>query len=167
MLIHTSQAGGIIGRGGEKMKELREETKANFKIFTQCCPESNERVVAITGTVNVVVQAVQSVAQVISSKSIKGPVKLYDPFKASPYRAHDYGGYCELSQANNRMPNRRDTECPLSSQPGWDQWSQCATGGHSASYPLGSPYARMQAQSKSLGLYTFTFRELQADPPCR
>lgn len=144
MLVHTSQAGGIIGRGGERMKELREETKASFKIFTQCCPESSDRVVAITGTVNVVVQAVQSIAQVISSKPIKGLVKPYDPHNGSPFRAHEYGGFCELPQANTRIPNRRPPDA-LSTR-GWDSWPHCM-----AARPppfVASPYARLQLPSK-------------------
>ena len=150
MLVHTSQAGGIIGRGGERMKELREETKASFKIFTQCCPESTERVVAITGTVNVVVQAIKSIAQVISSKPIKGLVKQYDPHNGSPFRAQEYGGFCDLPQANARVAAPRRPPDALSTR-GWDSWPHPMAATRPPQPPpsfLGSPYARLQLPSK-------------------
>ncbi|XP_046688619.1 heterogeneous nuclear ribonucleoprotein K homolog, partial [Homalodisca vitripennis] len=52
MLVHQSQAGCIIGKGGLKVKELREKTGARIKIYTNCCPDSTDRVVQITGRGN-------------------------------------------------------------------------------------------------------------------
>lgn len=37
-------AGAIIGRGGEKIKELREQTSANLKVFSEPAPMSTDRV---------------------------------------------------------------------------------------------------------------------------
>lgn len=37
-------AGAIIGRKGEKIKELREQTGANLKVFSECAPMSTDRV---------------------------------------------------------------------------------------------------------------------------
>ena len=33
MIVHQSHAGALIGRGGSKIKELREQTRANLKVF--------------------------------------------------------------------------------------------------------------------------------------
>jgi heterogeneous nuclear ribonucleoprotein K len=44
ILIHQSMAGAIIGRKGEKIKELREQTGANLKVFSECAPMSTDRV---------------------------------------------------------------------------------------------------------------------------
>jgi heterogeneous nuclear ribonucleoprotein K len=44
LLIHSSMAGAIIGRGGEKIKELREQTSANLKVFSEPAPMSTDRV---------------------------------------------------------------------------------------------------------------------------
>lgn len=33
ILIHQSQAGAVIGKGGTKIKELREQTGAHLKVF--------------------------------------------------------------------------------------------------------------------------------------
>ena len=53
MLVHQSHAGAIIGRGGSKIKELREQTHSNLKVHQECCPNSTDRVVQIlTGQEN-------------------------------------------------------------------------------------------------------------------
>ena len=48
MLVHQSHAGAIIGRGGSKIKELRDETKSQLKVFQDCCPGSTDRILLIT-----------------------------------------------------------------------------------------------------------------------
>lgn len=48
VLVHQSHAGAIIGRGGAKIKELREQTESHLKVFQECCPLSTDRVVQIT-----------------------------------------------------------------------------------------------------------------------
>lgn len=37
----------MIGRGGSKIKELREQTKAQLKVFKECCPNSTDRLLVI------------------------------------------------------------------------------------------------------------------------
>jgi len=99
ILVHTSHAGGIIGKGGQRIKELRDETKASIKVFSQCCPDSTERVIAIQGTVDVVIHAVVTILEVIVSNPIKGAVKLYDPINATTFIALEYGGFADASLA--------------------------------------------------------------------
>jgi hypothetical protein len=48
MLVHQSHAGAIIGKQGSKIKELREATGAQMKVFQECCPQSTDRVVLLT-----------------------------------------------------------------------------------------------------------------------
>ena len=48
MLIHQSHAGAVIGRGGAKIKELREQTNSHLKVFQECCPNSSDRLLMIT-----------------------------------------------------------------------------------------------------------------------
>ena len=48
MLVHQSHAGAIIGKQGSKIKELREQTGAQIKVFQECCPLSSDRTVLIT-----------------------------------------------------------------------------------------------------------------------
>lgn len=48
MLVHQSHAGAIIGKQGIKIKELRELTQAQIKVFQECAPQSTDRVVLIS-----------------------------------------------------------------------------------------------------------------------
>ena len=50
ILVHQSQVGSIIGRAGGKIKELRDITGTNIRVYSQCCPMSTDRVIQITGT---------------------------------------------------------------------------------------------------------------------
>lgn len=95
MLLHQSHAGCLIGKGGSRIKELREKTGSQIKIFTNCCPNSTERIVQISGYPNVVVNCVKEVCHIISTAPIKGPNKQYDPHHFNPMFCNDYGGYEE------------------------------------------------------------------------
>ncbi|XP_065059940.1 heterogeneous nuclear ribonucleoprotein K-like isoform X2 [Rhopilema esculentum] len=90
-LIHSSQAGSVIGTGGSKIKELREKTGCQIKIFSDCLPGATERVVAIAGNPDEVVSAMENILETMSKTPIKGPVSLYDPTPQDEY--DDYGGY--------------------------------------------------------------------------
>ncbi|CAL1284769.1 unnamed protein product [Larinioides sclopetarius] len=95
MLLHQSHAGCLIGKGGSRIKELREKTGAQIKIFSNCCPNSTERIVQISGYPNVVVNCVKEICHIISAAPIKGPNKQYDPHHFNPLFCNDYGGYEE------------------------------------------------------------------------
>merc|ERR1719383_1145916 len=93
LLIHQSQAGPVIGRSGSKIKDLREETKTNIKVFSQCCPGSSDRVVQISGKVEAVVDTIQRVLELGTESGIKGTVQPYDPFNFNEFGANEYGGF--------------------------------------------------------------------------
>lgn len=93
MLVHQSQAGCIIGKGGGKVKELREKTGARIKIYTNCCPESTDRVVQITGRGNTCVNCVKEIIELLKSAPVKGIDNPYDPHNFDDIYAHEYGGY--------------------------------------------------------------------------
>ena len=95
LLVHTSHAGGIIGKGGKRIQQLREETKASIKVFTECCPQSNERVISIQGSPDIVIHAMITILEVIVSNPIKGSVQLYDPIHATAFPGLEYGGYAD------------------------------------------------------------------------
>lgn len=132
LLIHTSHAGGIIGRGGQRIKELREDTKAAIKVFTQCCPQSTERVCAIQGPAPVVIHAVRLVLDVIIATNIKGTVKLYDPFNFDAYAATEYGGYGDpalVSAGSGRSAGRSPGQRMADPARAWD-WTRQRTGSY-------------------------------------
>jgi len=92
-LIHQSQAGAIIGRGGNKVKELREDTGAHIKVYTECAPLSTERIVQVNGSPRVIVKCVESIMNVVESSPVKGTSRQYDPMNWDEGFINEYGGY--------------------------------------------------------------------------
>ncbi|XP_035829694.1 heterogeneous nuclear ribonucleoprotein K isoform X7 [Aplysia californica] len=93
MIVHQSQAGCIIGRQGFKVKDLREKTGANIKVFSTCCPNSTDRVVAITGKPKVVVGCIEEIVELLQQAPPKGPMNPYDPSFSDEFLAPEYGGF--------------------------------------------------------------------------
>lgn len=93
MLIHQSQAGCVIGRAGFKIKELREETGAQIKVYSQCCPESTDRVVSIQGKPHTVINCIATIIELLQSAPPKGFNSPYDPHNCDEYYSQEYGGY--------------------------------------------------------------------------
>lgn len=48
-LAQSDQVGAVIGKGGQTIKDIREESGGKVKVYQECLPNSNERVVAIGG----------------------------------------------------------------------------------------------------------------------
>jgi len=93
LLIHQSIVGGIIGKGGQKIKEIRENCGANIKVFSNCAPQSSDRCVQVNGSVDKIVPALQMIFDVVSNTDIKGHENHYDPNNFDALYASDYGGY--------------------------------------------------------------------------
>jgi len=86
-LVHSSQVGGVIGKQGARIKQIRDETGAGVKVYPDCLPGCNERVVAMRGTEEQIVNALEQVLDTMVEQPIKGDVILYDP------SITDDGGY--------------------------------------------------------------------------
>ncbi|XP_065214267.1 heterogeneous nuclear ribonucleoprotein K isoform X2 [Planococcus citri] len=94
VLVHQSQAGCIIGKGGGKVKELREKTGARIKIYSNCCPDSTDRVVQLTGASSTAIECLKEILELIRTQApIKGQDTPYDPNNYDDYYADEYGGY--------------------------------------------------------------------------
>ncbi|KAJ9599638.1 hypothetical protein L9F63_026513, partial [Diploptera punctata] len=87
MLVHQSQAGCIIGKSGFKIKELREKTGARIKIFSNCCPQSTERVCQISGRPNTCTDSIKEIMELIKTSPIKGMNNPYDPHNYDDFHA--------------------------------------------------------------------------------
>ncbi|KAF5307615.1 hypothetical protein FQR65_LT06771 [Abscondita terminalis] len=93
MMIHQSQAGCVIGKQGTKIKEIREKTGARIKIFSNCAPQSTDRVIQIIGQPSKCIDTIREILTLIKSSPIKGPVNPYDPHNFDDFYADEYGGY--------------------------------------------------------------------------
>ena len=67
LLIHQSVVGGIIGKGGSKIKEIREESGANIKVYGACAPQSSDRCVVVQGTNEKIVAALHPIMHIVVS----------------------------------------------------------------------------------------------------
>ncbi|VEL08948.1 unnamed protein product [Protopolystoma xenopodis] len=66
LLVHQSQAGCVIGRGGYKIKELREQSNLRtLKVYQMLCPGSTDRVIQLVGEVDKVINCLQSIAELL------------------------------------------------------------------------------------------------------
>lgn len=93
MLVHQSHAGAIIGKQGSKIKELREQTGAQIKVFQECCPQSTDRIVLITLAQSRMPNAIKTMMEFLREILIKGPTKPYDPSMYDPRVVQSYGGF--------------------------------------------------------------------------
>ena len=93
LLVHQSLAGCLIGKGGSKIKELREKTSSKIKIFGNCCPQSTDRVVSVVGSSEAALNGVREILALLKENSQKGYIEMYDPTNFDEEFAEDYGGY--------------------------------------------------------------------------
>ncbi|XP_011496895.1 PREDICTED: heterogeneous nuclear ribonucleoprotein K [Ceratosolen solmsi marchali] len=99
MLVHQSQAGCVIGKGGLKIKELRSKTGARIKIYSNCCPHSTDRIISVCDKSETVLDCIRELVTSIKTSPLKGVNNPYDPRNYDEFYAEEYGGYGENGQA--------------------------------------------------------------------
>jgi len=95
LLVHQSQIGCIIGRGGAKVKELRESTGTRITVYSVCCPRSTDRIVQILGKPSDCAECIKQIIALVKESLVKGPVEQYNPYNYDESFAQEYGGYGE------------------------------------------------------------------------
>lgn len=90
LLVHQSQAGGVIGTKGTKIKELREKTGAIIKVDQDCLPFSTDRAVMVSGTPDVISSCIVLILELLEVTPPKGPIQNFDPTNAG-YEDDGYG----------------------------------------------------------------------------
>ena len=93
MLVHQSLVGGIIGKAGYKIKEIREASGANIKVYQTPAPQSTERVVSLQGSSEKIILAVREVFKNLNENEVKGAEHLYDPINFDGFYGSEYGGF--------------------------------------------------------------------------
>ncbi|XP_023017237.1 heterogeneous nuclear ribonucleoprotein K isoform X2 [Leptinotarsa decemlineata] len=93
MMIHQSQAGCVIGKAGQKIKEIRDKTGARIKIFSNLAPQSTDRVIQIIGEPAKCIDTIREILTLIKQSPIKGAVNPYDPHNFDEVYSEEYGGW--------------------------------------------------------------------------
>ncbi|KAL1513650.1 hypothetical protein ABEB36_003036 [Hypothenemus hampei] len=102
MMVHQSQAGCIIGKGGSKIKEIREKIGTRIKIFSNPAPQSTDRVIQIIGEPAKCIDTLREVLTLIKQSPIKGIINPYDPHNYDEFYANEYGGWGGQQQGGAR-----------------------------------------------------------------
>lgn len=79
LIIPASQCGSLIGKGGSKIKEIREVTGASINVASEMLPNSTERTVTISGTRNMLSQCIYHICCVMLESPPKGSTIPYLP----------------------------------------------------------------------------------------
>ncbi|XP_060766925.1 poly(rC)-binding protein 4 isoform X6 [Neoarius graeffei] len=79
LVIPASQCGSLIGKGGSKIKEIRESTGAQVQVAGDLLPNSTERGVTISGSQEAIIQCVKLICTVILESPPKGATIPYRP----------------------------------------------------------------------------------------
>uniref|UniRef100_A0A4W5L2V8 Poly(rC) binding protein 4 n=1 Tax=Hucho hucho TaxID=62062 RepID=A0A4W5L2V8_9TELE len=79
LVIPASQCGSLIGKGGAKIREIRESTGAQIQVAGDLLPNSTERGVTISGSQDSVIQCVKLICTVILESPPKGATIPYRP----------------------------------------------------------------------------------------
>ncbi|XP_057607281.1 poly(rC)-binding protein 3 isoform X2 [Chionomys nivalis] len=83
LVVPASQCGSLIGKGGSKIKEIRESTGAQVQVAGDMLPNSTERAVTISGTPEAIIQCVKQICVVMLESPPKGATIPYRPKPAS------------------------------------------------------------------------------------
>uniref|UniRef100_A0A8C1CS52 Zgc:110045 n=1 Tax=Cyprinus carpio carpio TaxID=630221 RepID=A0A8C1CS52_CYPCA len=79
LVFPASQCGSLIGKGGSKIKEIRESAGAQVQVAGDLLPDSTERAVTISGTPHAITQCVKHICTVMLESPPKGATIPYRP----------------------------------------------------------------------------------------
>ncbi|XP_070536344.1 poly(rC)-binding protein 3-like isoform X2 [Ptychodera flava] len=79
LVVPASQCGSLIGKGGSKIKEIRENTGASVQVAGDMLPNSTERAVTISGTPEAITKCVYQICCVMLESPPKGATIPYRP----------------------------------------------------------------------------------------
>merc|ERR1719188_10490 len=75
LVVPASQCGSLIGKGGSKIKEIREITGASVQVASEMLPNSTERAVTISGGSEAVIQCIFHICTIMSEMNSQSPPK--------------------------------------------------------------------------------------------
>lgn len=84
LVVPASQCGSLIGKGGAKIKEIREMTGATIQVASEMLPNSTERAVTISGNSDGITKCIYQICCVMMESPPKGATIPYRPKPAMP-----------------------------------------------------------------------------------
>uniref|UniRef100_A0A8D2AN49 K Homology domain-containing protein n=1 Tax=Sciurus vulgaris TaxID=55149 RepID=A0A8D2AN49_SCIVU len=83
LVVPASQCGSLIGKGGCKIKEIRESTGAQVQVAGDMLPNSTERAITIAGILQSIIECVKQICVVMLESPPKGVTIPYRPKPSS------------------------------------------------------------------------------------
>ncbi|KAM6947313.1 poly(rC)-binding protein 2-like isoform 4-T4 [Lycodopsis pacificus] len=103
IVVPASQCGSLIGKGGCKIKEIRESTGAQVQVAGDMLPNSTERAITIAGTTQSIIECVKQICVVMLESPPKGVTIPYRP-KPSGSPVIFAGGQAYAVQGQHAIP---------------------------------------------------------------
>uniref|UniRef100_T1GQ84 K Homology domain-containing protein n=1 Tax=Megaselia scalaris TaxID=36166 RepID=T1GQ84_MEGSC len=79
LIVPASQCGSLIGKGGSKIKEIRNTTGCSIQVASEMLPNSTERAVTLSGTADQITQCIYQICLVMLESPPKGATIPYRP----------------------------------------------------------------------------------------
>ncbi|XP_063911618.1 poly(rC)-binding protein 3 isoform X1 [Zophobas morio] len=108
LIVPASQCGSLIGKGGSKIKEIREVTGASIQVASEMLPNSTERAVTISGTGEAITQCIYHICTVMLESPPKGATIPYRPKPQVGGPVILAGGQAYTIQGNYAVPAHTD-----------------------------------------------------------
>ena len=70
LVVPASQCGSLIGKGGSKIKEIREVTGASIQVASEMLPNSTERAVTVSGSSEAITQCIYNICNIMAEVNI-------------------------------------------------------------------------------------------------
>ncbi|XP_076175410.1 poly(rC)-binding protein mub isoform X1 [Ptiloglossa arizonensis] len=113
LIVPASQCGSLIGKGGSKIKEIREVTGASIQVASEMLPNSTERAVTISGTSEAITQCIYHICCVMLESPPKGATIPYRPKPQVGGPVILAGGQAYTIQGNYAVPAHSDVSTVL------------------------------------------------------
>ncbi|XP_015246177.1 poly(rC)-binding protein 2-like isoform X2 [Cyprinodon tularosa] len=111
LVVPASQCGSLIGKGGCKIKEIRESAGAQVQVAGDMLPNSTERAITIAGTPQSIIECVKQICVVMLESPPKGVTIPYRP-KPSGSPVIFAGGQAYAVQGQHAIPQPDVSEGP-------------------------------------------------------
>lgn len=91
LVVPSSQCGAIIGKGGSKVKGIREISGASVQVASEMLPGSTERTVTLLGSAESLTRCIEELTAVLTEFSPKGTTVAYNPRLAGTHVIYHQG----------------------------------------------------------------------------
>ncbi|KAK2703489.1 poly(rC)-binding protein 2-like isoform X3 [Artemia franciscana] len=108
LIVPASQCGSLIGKGGSKIKELREFSGASVQVASEMLPNSNERAVTVSGVGEAIPQCIYQICKILLETPPKGATIPYRPKPQIGGPMIVAGGQAYTIQGNYAVPATPD-----------------------------------------------------------